>query len=230
MRRFLRDNGLAIFFLVIFLAAVGGQSVAGHNLYNEEDAQHAELLKEEPQPISYGRYLTSSEFAQAMTENWQSEYLQFMLFIVATIWLVQRGSTESKEPGREGTESDEDQKLGPHAKDDSPSWVKAGGARTWLYSNSLLIVMSAIFVASWFAQSVSGWSVYNEEASDHQETTISWIQYVGSSDFWEDTFQNWQSEFLAVGTIVIFSVFLRQRGSSQSKPVGEPHATTAVEG
>jgi hypothetical protein len=230
MRRFFRDNGLALFFLAIFLASVAGQAIAGHNLYNEQEAEHAKLLHQQPELISLGRYLTSSSFAQAITENWQSEYLQFMLFIIATIWLVQRGSTESKLPGREGLEPDKDQKLGPHAGEDAPRWARVGGVRTWIYSQSLLIVMGVIFFASWFAQSVSGWSVFNQDAMNHKEQAITWVQYLGSSDFWQDTLQNWQSEFLAVGSVAIFTVFLRSRGSAQSKPVGESHDKTAVEG
>jgi hypothetical protein len=230
MRRLLRDNGLALFFLAIFLLAVLGQAIAGHNLYNEQELEHAKLLHQQPQLISFGRYLTSSNFAQAITENWQSEYLQFALFIVATVWLVQRGSTESKVPGREGLESDKDQKVGTHAGADSPKWARVGGARTWLYSNSLLIVMTLIFFGSWFAQSVSGWSVYNQDAMQHKEKAITWVQYLGSSDFWQDSLQNWQSEFLAIGSVAVFTVFLRARGSAQSKPVGEPHGKTAVEG
>ena len=230
MRRFLRENGLALFFLAIFLAAVAGQAIAGHNLYNEQELSHAKLLHQQPQLISFGRYLTSSSFAQAITENWQSEYLQFALFILTAIWLIQRGSTESKAPGKEGLESDKDQKVGDHADEDSPLWARVGGARTWIYSQSLLIVMGLIFFASWFAQSVSGWSVYNQDAMQHKDKAISWIQYIGSSDFWQDSLQNWQSEFLAVGSMAIFTVYLRSRGSAQSKPVGESHTKTAVEG
>jgi hypothetical protein len=230
MRRTLRDNGLAIFFLVIFLASLGGQAIAGHNLYNEQQETHAKLLHQKPETISLGRYVTSSSYAQAVAENWQSEYLQFMLFIVATIWLVQRGSTESKLPGREGLEPDKDQKLGRHAGPDAPKWARAGGVRTWIYSQSLLIVMGLIFFGSWFAQSVAGWSAYNQDALDHKETSISWVQYLGSSDFWQATLQNWQSEFLAIGSVAIFTVYLRSRGSAQSKPVGSSHEETAVEG
>jgi hypothetical protein len=230
MRRALKDNSLSIFFLVVFLASLGGQAVAGHNQYNEDEIAHAKLLHEQPQTISLGRYLTNSDFAQAVTENWQSEYLQFTLFILATIWLVQRGSTESKNPRAAGLESDEEQKLGPHAPDDAPRWAREGGWKTAIYSNSLLIVMGIIWVASWFAQSVSGWSKYNVEQMDHKESTVSWTQYLHSSDFWQTTLQNWQSEFLAIGSIAIFSVYLRQRGSAQSKPVGAPHHETAVEG
>jgi hypothetical protein len=230
MRRFMRDNGLALFFLVLFLGSLGGQAIAGHNLYNEQETEHAQLLHQKPETISLGRYVTSSSYAQAVAENWQSEYLQFMLFIIATIWLVQRGSTESKLPGREGLESDKDQKLGEHVTDDSPSWARARGLRRRIYSQSLLVVMALIFFGSWFAQAVSGWSVYNQDAMAHKQPTISWVSYLGSSDFWQDTLQNWQSEFLAIGSVAIFTVYLRSRGSAQSKPVGSPHGETAVEG
>jgi hypothetical protein len=230
MGRFLRSNGLAIFFLVIFLASLGGQAIAGHNLYNEQEQEHAQLLHQKPETISFGRYLTSSNFAQGVTENWQSEYLQFMLFIIATIWLVQRGSTETKVPGREGLESDKDQKVGEHASEHAPKWARVGGVRRWVSSQSLLIVMAIIFFGAWFAQSVSGWSVYNQDAMDHKQPEISWVSYLGSSDFWQDTLQNWQSEFLAVGSVAIFTVFLRSRGSAQSKPVGSAHGETAIEG
>jgi hypothetical protein len=99
-----------------------------------------------------------------------------------------------------------------------------------VFSNSLLLVMGAIFVGSWFAQSVTGWSTYNADQIEHEAESVSWLEYLGSASFWEDTLQNWQSEFLAVGSVAIFSVYLRQRGSSQSKPVGAAHDQTAVEG
>jgi hypothetical protein len=223
--RFLRSNGLSVFFLVLFLLALAGQAIAGHAEYNEEQRAH------DSQEISLGRYLTSSSFAQGVTENWQSEYLQFVLFILATTWLVQRGSTESKKPGDEGRESEEQQKLGRHAKADSPGPAKrAGGLVRALYSNSLVIVMGVIWLGSWFAQSVSGWSDYNAEQLEHAQPRVDWLSYVATPRFWEDTLQNWQSEFLAVGSMVIFSVYLRQRGSTQSKPVGAPHHETAAEG
>jgi hypothetical protein len=228
--RGLRDNGLAIFFLVIFLASLGGQAIAGHAKYNEEEVAHAAMLKQPAEELSLGRYVSSSDFAAAVAENWQSEYLQFAIFILATIWLVQRGSTESKRVEAAGRESEEDQKMGPHADPDSPSWARAGGLRTALYSQSLLIVMTAIFVASWFAQSVAKWTVYNNDQLDHMQQPVSYRSYLGTGDFWESTFQNWQSEFLAVGSIVVFSVYLRSRGSAQSKPVGAAHSETATEG
>ena len=216
LARFLRDNSLSLFFLVIFLAALAGQAIAGHNLYNEDQAAHGEGT------ISLWRYLSSSHFAQAVSENWQSEYLQFALFALATVWFIQRGSPESKRPDEAGTESDREQKIGRHADADSPAWTRAADWRAAFYSNSLIIVMGMIFLAAWFAQSVSGWTVFNSEQSAHNDPTVSWWTYVGSSDFWEATFQNWQSEFLAVGSFAVITIYLRQRGSPESKPVGAP--------
>jgi hypothetical protein len=223
MRRFIRDHSLSLFFLVIFLASLVGLAIAGHALHNDDAiAHHSETM-------SFWRYIRSSDFGNAVMENWQSEYLQFMLFMLATVWLIERGSPESKEPGKQGTETFKEQQIGEHAQKDSPSWAKARGIKTFVYSNSLLIVMSIIFFGSWFAQSVTGWTTFNAEQVDHHQATVSWLGYLGSADFWEATLENWQSEFLAVGSFVAITVFLRQRGSSQSKPVGAPHHSTGVE-
>jgi hypothetical protein len=214
VRTFVRENSLSLFFFAIFLAAVAGQAVAGHSLYNEDALQHKEAT------ITLWRYLSTSDFAQTVTENWQSEYLQFALFALATVWLLQKGSPESKELDKAGTESDEDQKVDEHAQRSSPRWASVGGIRTAIYSNSMIIVMSIVFLASWFAQSLSGWRVFNDQQSEHGAHLISWWSYVGSSDFWEATLQNWQSEFLAVGSFAVLAIYLRQRGSPESKPVG----------
>jgi hypothetical protein len=224
VKRFVRDNGLALFFGLLFLAALVGQAIAGHASFNSDQLAHGN------EAISFWRYLSSSDFAVDVLENWQSEYLQFTLFILATVWLVQRGSPESKELHKAGTESDEDQRIGEHARADAPRWARAGGLRTRIYSNSLLLVMATIWVLSWLGQSIAGRVVYNEEQLDHGEQTLSWFQYLGSSDFWDRTLQNWQSELLAVGSMVVLAIYLRQRGSPESKPVGAPHASTGVEG
>ena len=224
MRRFLRENSLSLVFFAFFVAAVSGQAFAGWHDFNDQATAHHETT------ISLGRYLTSSSFGNALLENWQSEYLQFTLYILLTVWFVQRGSPESKKPGDEGRESDEDQRVGAHARDDSPRWARAGGLRTRLYSNSLLIVMGTIWVLSWFGQSVTGWSDYNSDQITHHQPTVNWLGYLGSADFWQATLQNWQSEFLAVGSMAALSIYLRQRGSPESKPVGAPHGATGVEG
>jgi hypothetical protein len=224
VRNFLKHNGLSLAFLGLFVGAIFFQAVAGLAVFNEEQARHGEPA------ISFLRYVTSSSFGVAVMENWQSEYLQFTLFILLTVWLFQRGSPESKELGKAGRESDEDQLVGDHAREDSPGWARATGLRRRLYENSLLIAMGMIWIGTWLAQSVTGLNEYNSEQLDHQEATISWGEYLGSADFWERTLQNWQSEFLAVGSMAILAVYLRQRGSPESKPVGAAHHTTGVEG
>jgi len=224
MRAFLKHNSLSIAFLALFLMALILQAFAGHADFNEDQLRH------DNPTMSLGRYVISSEFGVAVLENWQSEYLQFTLFMVATVWLLQRGSPESKPVDKAGRESDKDQLVGEHAKPDSPRWAKAADLRRTLYENSLLIVMAAIWLASWFAQSITGVNEYNAERLDHHQLPVSWSAYLGSPDFWEKTLQNWQSEFLAVGSMAILAVYLRQRGSPESKPVGTPHHATGTEG
>jgi hypothetical protein len=224
MRLWVRSNGLSLFFLVLFAGALVGQSLAGQRVYNAEQLQHG------GETFSYARYLVSSHFGSAVLENWQSEYLQFTLFILATVWLIQRGSNESKPPGDVGLESDQRQLVGPHAQRNSPRWARTAGWRRRLYENSLLIVMTAIFLASLLGQSATAWSEFNDEQREHGDPAVSWLSYLGGADFWEKTLQNWQSEFLAVGSMAVFTIYLRQRGSPESKPVGAPHDQTGSSG
>jgi hypothetical protein len=223
VKRFLSENSLSLFFVAILLLALAGQSVAGLAEYNSQQTT-AGL-----ETVSYGLYLTSSDFAVDVAENWQSEFLQFTLYILATVYLVQRGSSESKKPGKGGLESDADQKVAEHSRPDSPSWAKTRGWRLSLYSRSLTLLMAAIFVASWLAQSIAGRAAYNEQQLGQLEDPVSWFGYVTSSDFWSRTLQNWQSEFLAVAAMAVFAIYLRQRGSPESKPVGAAHDSTGSE-
>jgi hypothetical protein len=167
--RVARDNSLSIFFLVIFLVSLAGQAIAGHGQFNHDQLLH------HGDPISLGRYLTTSQFAADVAENWQSEYLQFTLYIVGTVWLLQRGSPESKPLDAAGRESDKDQQVGSHAGPRAPRWARTGGLRTALYGNSLLIVMTTIWLGSWLAQSIAGASGYNADQLDHQAATVSWL-------------------------------------------------------
>jgi hypothetical protein len=224
MRTFLRNNGLSLFFAAIFLAALVGQSFAGMAQFNQQQ------LAESMATVSYGEYLTSSDFAVDVAENWQSEYLQFLLYIYATVWLLQRGSPESKDLDEAGTETDEEQRIGEHSRSDSPSWAATGGLRTALFSRSLVIMMGAIFLASWLAQSLAGTASYNQQQLSQRQDPVPWLAYLATPDFWNRTLQNWQSEFLAVGSMAIFSVYLRQRGSPESKPVGASHQATGIGG
>lgn len=224
MKTALRNNGLSLFFGLIFLLALLGQGLTGHALFNEE--QVAAGLEE----ISLGQYLTSSSFAVDVSENWQSEYLQFLLYIVATIWLVQKGSPESKELNKPGLESDEEQLVGEYSNAKSPAWARARGWRLTVFSNSLGATMGLIFVLSWLVQSFTGNSAFNERQLGNFQQPVAWTEYVVSAEFWNRTLQNWQSEFLAVGSMVVLAIYLRQRGSPESKPVGSAHDATGSTG
>ena len=224
MKRFLRENSLGLAFGALFLGTLVVQAFVGHADFNADQAAH------HGDPIGLWRYVTSSSYGVDVLENWQSEYLQFTLYIVGTVWLLQKGSPESKELDKAGGESDEDQKVGEHATADSPGWARVGGLRTLVYSNSLLLVMGTIFVLSWLGQSITGRVAYNAEQRDHQEAAVSWGHYLTTPDFWNRTLQNWQSEFLAIGSMAVLAIYLRQRGSPESKPVGSPHTATGTEG
>jgi hypothetical protein len=224
MRRRLRENSLTLAFTLLLLVALVGQAVSGHALYNES-AQDAGLPT-----LTMVEYLTSSQFTVDVAENWQSEYLQFLLYILLTVWLLQKGSPESKPLDKAGRESDADQKVGRYAEDTSPRWARVGGWRTALYSRSLGLVMGLVFVGSWSAQLVAGRSAFNADQLQDLQDPLGWTAYLGAPDFWNRTLQNWQSEFLAVASMVVFSIYLRERGSPESKPVGSPHTATGVEG
>lgn len=224
MRSWLRLHGLTLAFTALLLGALVGQALTGMGSYNES-ALDAGLPT-----LTLGEYVTSAQFAVDVAENWQSEYLQFLLYIVLTVWLLQKGSPESKPLDKAGRESDKDQKIGPHADPDSPPWAKTGGWRTTLYSRSLGLTMGAVFVGSWSAQLVAGRSAYNADQLQDLQDPLGWGGYLRQADFWNRTFQNWQSEFLAVASMVVFSIYLRERGSPESKPVGTPHDATGIEG
>jgi hypothetical protein len=221
---FLRANALGLAFGALFVLTLVGQAISGTADFN------AQQITNGLEPVSLLDYITSSSFGVDVMENWQSEYLQFFLYIFATVWLVQRGSSESKKPGDEGTESDKEQKIGRHADDDSPPWARTGGWRTALFSRSLGLLMGALFLLTWAASSVAGWAAYNSEQLGERQDPVPWLGYLGEADFWNRSFQNWQSEMLAVGSMAVFSVYLRQRGSPESKPVGVAHADTGQTG
>ncbi len=224
MRRILRDNGIGLVFGGLFLLMLVGQAISGQAQYNDQQAAYG------AEPVSLLHYVTSSTFAVDVVENWQSEYLQFFLYIFLTVWLVQRGSPESKDIEKAGTEADEDQKVGAHAREDSPAWARLTDWRGALFSRSLGLAMGTIFVLSWLAQSVAGWAAHNAEQLGNREDPVTWLAYLAEPGFWNRTLQNWQSEMLAVGSMAVLGVYLRQRGSPESKPVGAAHADTGETG
>ncbi|WP_022911180.1 DUF6766 family protein [Aestuariimicrobium kwangyangense] len=213
----LRNHGLTLFFFLLFLATLVGQALVGHAAYNQEQQMSGSPT------VPLASYLVGPDFSADVAENWQSEYLQFFLLIMLTVWLVQKGSSESKKPGDEGFESDEEQKVGRFAGPDSPRWARAAGWRLGLYSHSLGLLMGVLFLGSWFAQSVAGHAAYNAQREEAGMQAWSWLKYVSEPDFWNRSLQNWQSEFLAVTSMTVFAIFLRERGSSESKKVGSPH-------
>jgi hypothetical protein len=224
MRRFLRENSLFVFFWAIFLLALAGQSVAGFFDFNDQQVADGAA------PVSWLGYVTSSDFGADVAENWQSEYLQFALYIVATVFLLQRGSPESKDLGDEGRESDKDQRVGRHARPDSPASARSSGRWLWWYSNSLGLTMALLFLGSWSAQAVAGYAAYNAQQLRAFQDPLGFWEYLAAPDFWNRTLQNWQSEFLAILSMAVLSIYLRQRGSPESKPVGAAHSATSVEG
>ncbi|MCE7010842.1 hypothetical protein LWC34_49775 [Kibdelosporangium philippinense] len=222
--RYVRHNGLSLFFGALFLLALAGQAIAGFADHNDR------MIADHAATVSFLSYVTSADFAVDVAENWQSEYLQFFLYIIVTVWLVQVGSPESKHPRDIGQETDKQQLVGSHSTADSPKWTRHGGWRTAVFSWSLGLAMLGLFLLSWLAQSVAGLSAYNSEQLGNLQDPVGYGYYVTSADFWNRTLQNWQSEFLAIGSMAVFSVYLRQRGSPESKPVGAPHATTEQSG
>jgi hypothetical protein len=218
--RFLRDNGISLFFGALLMIALIGQSIAGQNDFNAQAIEH------QSQTYNWFRYVTSSEFGGDVLENWQSEFLQFFLYIFATVWLLQRGSSESKSEDDAGLMSDQSQFVRGYAKPDSPRWAQAEGLKRRLYENSLGLAMLFVFFGSWVGQSVTDWRAFNHDQRDHKSSTVGYGDYWTNADFWDRSLQNWQSEFLAIGVMAVFSVYLRQRGSPESKPVGAPHDAT----
>ncbi len=220
----LKENSLSLFFALIFLASLVAQAFVGTAFFNREQ------LSGGLEPVGVGDYVLSSAYWVDITENWQSEFLQFLLFVTATVWFVQKGSPESKAIEKAGRESDKDQKVGQYAEESSPPWARARGWRLSVYSNSLALVMGAIFLGSWLAQSLGGAVAYSEEQLRNLQDPVTWTEYLLLPDFWSRTIQNWQSEFLAVLAMVVLSIYLRERGSPESKPVGTAHQSTGVQG
>jgi hypothetical protein len=219
VKRFLRNNGLAVVTLGVFLVIwLGGQTWAGHRSYNEDQRSHGEAT------VSFPRYLTTAHFGEATFENWESEFLQMGAYVLLTVRLTQRGSAESKPPGgHEAVDDDpEAHRHDPHA----PWPVRRGGLALKLYANSLSIAFFALFALSFALHAATGAREFNNEQVAHGEPTVSGFGFLARSEFWFQSLQNWQSEFLAVGSLVVLTIFLRQQGSPESKPVHAPHRET----
>jgi hypothetical protein len=219
MRRVLRDNALSITMFALFLIFLAAQSVAGWKTNNNENEQHHQP------PESYTEYLASGAFVEATFENWESEFLQMGAYVLLTAFLIQKGSPESKNP--DGDDSDQDPR---EQRDDpeAPGPVKRGGLALTLYEYSLTIALFALFLLSFVLHALGGHAEFNDQQLQHGQAAVSLWSFVTSSEFWFQSMQNWQSEFLAVAALIVLSIFLRQRGSPESKPVAAPHAQTGT--
>lgn len=217
----MRDHGLLLACLGLFVVFFAGMIVSGAATYNQEQQEHGSS-----ETVSVIGYLASGDFVEATFENWESEFLQMGMYVVLTAFLYQRGSSESK-PIDEKAPQDRDPRLARF--DMSAPWpVRRGGVVLRIYENSLAIAFFVLFFASWALHAVGGTAAYNDEQVQHGQAPISLWEYVRTSQFWFESMQNWQSEFVAVAAIVGLSIFLRQRGSAESKPVAEPDRETSA--
>jgi hypothetical protein len=221
MRRLLRENSLSLVLLSAFLLFWLGQSLAGHREYNQEQQAHGRA------EVAYPDYVTSAHFWEATTENWESEFFQIFFYVLLTAFLYQKGSAESKKLD-EPEPVDRDPRKARH-RPDAPWPVRRGGLALKLYEHSLSLAFFLLFLVAITLHAVSGASDYSDEQVAHGEPPVGALRYVGTSRFWFESFQNWQSEFLSIGMVVLLSIFLRQRGSPESKPVDSPHAMTGSE-
>jgi hypothetical protein len=215
MKGFWHNNALSIVFLILFVIALGGQLYTGFNVHNKEREEEGKS------PVSMSTYLGSGHFLQATFENWESEFLQMALFVVLTVSLRQKGSSESKK----FEEEEVDRQPSPKRKD-APRPVYKGGILLNLYKHSLAIVLAFLFVVSFALHLYGSLKDENEQLRFKGLPPENISSYVTSPRFWFESFQNWQSEFLSVFAIVFLSIFLREKGSPQSKPVDAPHSET----
>jgi hypothetical protein len=218
MPTWLRNHGIVLVNAALFVIFLAGMSVAGWQTSNQELLDHG--LPAE----TFLAFVGSGDFFEAVFENWESEFLQMGSYVVLTIFLFQKGSSESKPIGKKAPQDEDPRKHGSNPN--SPWPVRRGGAWLVLYENSLLILFAVLFVASFVGHAIGGAAAYSEEQLEHGGSAIEPLAYIGTSQFWFESFQNWQSEFMVVAVLAGAAVYLRQRGSPESKPVAAPHAET----
>ena len=221
MRRLLRDNGLSLVLLALFAGSMIGQSTSGWGVFNQDQADHGQA------EIGYLAYLRTAHFVEAVFENWESEFLQMAVYVLLTAFLIQRGSAESKDPDQpDPPEADPDRAR----HDPNAPWpVRRGGVALTVYRHSLSLALALLFALSFWFHAAGGAREYSQEQMTHGGQPVSTGAYLGTAQFWFESFQNWQSEFLSIGALVVLSIFLRQQGSPESKPLGAPHAKTGAE-
>jgi hypothetical protein len=218
MPTFLKNNCLSLVLFALFFLTLAGQYVTGWYVHNEEQREHRAA------EVSFAGYATEGHFLEALFENWESEFLQIGAFVILTVFLFQKGSAESKSLDKK----ERVDRIMPSSKDDPkmPWPVRKGGLALSLYSYSLSIAVFLLFLISFVLHGVGGAIHYNEEQLEHGKPLETTLQYMSGSTFWFESFQNWQSEFLSIAAMVVLTIFLRQKGSPESKPVDTPHGET----
>jgi len=220
VRTWVRDHGLLLANLALFLVFFGGMVASGLRVYNSDQLEHQQPA------VSLAGYLSSGDFVESTFENWESEFLQMGMYVVLTAHLVQRGSSESKPVDRPAPQ-DQDPRTVTDLSN-APGPVRRGGWVLSLYERSLSILFFVLFFTSLALHAAGGAKAYSAEQLLHGGPPVTFWQYLGTSQFWFESFQNWQSEFLAVAVIVGGSVYLRHRGSAESKPVAAAHSETGA--
>ena len=222
MKRVWRENGLSLLLASIFAAAMVGQTLTGHRSHNEEQRQHGQPA------VSLGEYLRSGHFFEATAENWESEFLQMFLYVILTAFLYQKGSVESRKLDAENPQDRDPREHRRRAR--APGPVRKGNELVLkLYENSLSLAFLALFVVSIALHAMGGFQEYRQEQIEHGAPPPTGVmEYATSSQFWFESMQNWQSEFLSLFAMVVLSIWLRQRHSPESKPVDAPHDETGA--
>jgi hypothetical protein len=213
---FVYRNGLTIVLISLFLLSITGQMFTGWKEYNDERKNFGK------NEIPFAEYFTTGHFYQVTFENWESEFLQMGMYVLLTVWLRQEGSSESKDLSKKEEVDREPNPSRPNA----PWPVKKGGLYLKVFKNSLSIAFIFLFVASFILHACGSFRNYNEEQSYQGKSAVPFGEFIKQSRFWFESFQNWQSEFVAVIAIVVLSIYLRQKGSPESKPVDAPHNET----
>ena len=213
IRGFFRNHGLSVVVLgVLFLTFLAGQIVMGMHQNNEERGKRGEAA------LDLFQYLRSPHFVEATAENWESEFLQMFVYVLATAFLYQKGSAESKDPRKR-----HEHKAKRAVTPDSPWPARRGGWVLRIYEHSLSLAFFVLFAIAMILHAKGGLRLYNEERLGEGEPPVAMTEYLTSSRFWFESFQNWQSEFLAIGSMVLLSIWLRETNSPESKEVQTPH-------
>jgi hypothetical protein len=212
---FWKRNGLSIVLVACMLASLAGQVVMGRSVHNDERAELGAA------PLGWMAYLGSGHFVAATFENWESEFLQMGMYVLLTVSLRQKGSAESRPLDK----SEEEERIEPGP---TPWPVRAGGMWRTLYGHSLAIAFAVLFAVSFSLHLDGSWRRENAERELKAEPAVSLMEYAKQTEFWFESFQNWQSEFLAVTSLVLLSIWLRQNNSPQSKPMQAPHGQTGT--